>query len=309
MTMLHGMDPNCSIYTILTIRYRYSTLDHRGDYILHLLSWCCRNKAWGAWTRPRVDPAGLLVADMPRHAQPGHATFAPDESDDAEELGLGGVRALSKQSSTGSLPGPVQRWLKRMPTCGRLGGASFGSQGSRNPTSFRKPTGNALANGVRKLKLYTAEDQRHKIEERKSKRAMTRGRRGAAQFASRASFVFSSTGLRPRSAAAAALLALRIRGEHLTLRQRAFLILEEPESSTKALMVSLVVRAVTLLASASSVFVSLDWLVDETGPQPWVFANNVFFAFFLIEAITVREPLLRSRRGRARPDGSPDRLT
>ena len=61
-----------------------------------------------------------------------------------------------------------------------------------------------------------------------------------------------SSGARPRSTAASRLLAGRIRKQPLTLREKLFLILEEPTSSFAARCISLVVRVVTLLATAAT---------------------------------------------------------
>jgi hypothetical protein len=148
-------------------------------------------------------------------------------------------------------------------------GAALGFGGGDSGQSFAKrPT----------LRLFTQEAAQRREEERKS----TTKRRGAILHSSWAPF--KATGIRPRTAAAAELIAKKIRGEHLHLRERAFLMLEEPSSSLSATLISFVVRLVTLAATVVTLLESLDWVIEDTGQEVWDVANYVFFVLFLVEA-------------------------
>ena len=99
--------------------------------------------------------------------------------------------------------------------------------------------------------------------------------------------MFSSSGARPRSTAGASLIASRIQGKRLTLREQLFLIFEEPSSSRTAYAFSLFVRLVTLCAVGAATFQTVEWLQEETGPEPWLIAHYAFNSLFVVE-VTLR---------------------
>ena len=101
---------------------------------------------------------------------------------------------------------------------------------------------------------------------------------------------FSSTNVNPRTIMAAQLIAQRIRGQKpLTLRERLFLILDEPSSSALAHFVSLSVTSVTLVAT----FVNTVETVRDphsilgvvAQALPFDVIRNVTGTFFVTEAL------------------------
>lgn len=139
--------------------------------------------------------------------------------------------------------------------------------------------------GVRaaqRLRLYSHEARaQREAQKRLTKSGHRQSRRSVVLDAAR---MFPRTGALPRSATAASLIARRIRGDKLTMRETLFLVLEEPASGSAATIVSYIVRLATLLATASSVLESIPSLIDSTGNEPWLLANAVFFSLFTLEA-------------------------
>jgi hypothetical protein len=86
------------------------------------------------------------------------------------------------------------------------------------------------------------------------------------------------------SAAAASLIGLQLRGTRLTLRQQAYLLLEEPSSSGAAHMLSLFIGCVTLLSAAATTSESIHELADPSSAALWLGANFAFNIFFTAEA-------------------------
>lgn len=127
------------------------------------------------------------------------------------------------------------------------------------------------------------------------------GRGSRASMVGAAARLFAPSGSQPRSAAAANLIAKRIRGHgfELSRRERLFLLLEEPSSSAHAHAFSMLVRVATLLATMSDVLESIPWVVARTGHAPWLAANVTFFSLFIVEAcarVTCYVPFKRVHR-------------
>ena len=87
------------------------------------------------------------------------------------------------------------------------------------------------------------------------------------------------------SAAAASLIGLKLRGERLSLRQRTFLVLEEPTSGLAAYALSLLIRSITLLSAAATTMESIPALTERTGAAPWLALNLVVNILFSLEAV------------------------
>lgn len=76
-----------------------------------------------------------------------------------------------------------------------------------------------------------------------------------------------------------------MQGRRLTLRERCFLILEEPASGATAYALSLFLRAAIALAAAVATAESIEWLTERTGPEIWSWSAVAFNAIFTVEAI------------------------
>ncbi len=146
--------------------------------------------------------------------------------------------------------------------------------------SFRRP-----GTGGSNLRLFSHEKAKAKAKAQREQRMNTRRRapRTSAVFVD-ATKIFIATGTMPRSTQAARLIARRIRGESLTVRELCYLALEEPASGTTAQVISTMVRLITLLATVSTVLESIPAIVERAGSRPFVVLNFVFNSMFTVEA-------------------------
>ena len=151
------------------------------------------------------------------------------------------------------------------------------SNPKKSATSFAR----RRAKGPDKLSMVT--------RARDPNRGNSQQRRGS--LVSRAARYVTSSGVQPRTTMGSQLIAHRIRQTHrLTLRERAFLILEEPTSSLVARLVSLVVTLATLVATTAA---TLETCRDGELGEVWKQGGDDLFAairtasgiFFLTEAI------------------------
>lgn len=171
----------------------------------------------------------------------------------------------------------------------RRSSATEGRRGSRRRDSISSLDG--VLNLVRApLKLHTAEKKNADAAKRESNNGrrssvMGAGKQSRRRAAIAAQRFFQGSGARPRSTAGATLIAQRIRGHPLTLRQRLFLIFEEPSSGWSAYLFSLFVRLTTFGAALAATFQTVEWLQEDTGPEPWVLAYYAFNSLFCVELL------------------------
>lgn len=94
--------------------------------------------------------------------------------------------------------------------------------------------------------------------------------------------IFSS-GIMVHTNAAAVMLARRNRGEELTLRDRLFLLLNEPETSLLAKLVARFMWVLVLLNSLCEVGQSISWVTNYSGSASWYYASFSLECIFTIE--------------------------
>lgn len=109
---------------------------------------------------------------------------------------------------------------------------------------------------------------------------VSKGRRGAVKSGS-----FVSPGFEAHSLTSARLLVAQLNGQRLTLRQRCFLLLYEPQSSSLAALTALVIWACLLASSTCAAMETIDWLTDLTGPRPFLHARVVLNGVFSVEVL------------------------
>ena len=138
------------------------------------------------------------------------------------------------------------------------------SNPKKSATSFAR----RRAKGPDKLSMVT--------RARDPNRGNSQQRRGS--LVSRAARYVTSSGVQPRTTMGSQLIAHRIRQTHrLTLRERAFLILEEPTSSLVARLVSLVVTLATLVATTAA---TLETCRDGELGEVWKQGGDDLFAHY-----------------------------
>lgn len=149
--------------------------------------------------------------------------------------------------------------------------------------SFRRPSLSSRA-GASNLRLFSHEkakrDQEIAREKTNRRSSVHRGKHAVVDMTR----IFIATGTMPRSTQAARLIARRIRGERLSCREHCYLALEEPASGTTALVISVLVRLITFLATVSTVCESVPNLVEQFGRDSFVRANFLFNTIFTVEA-------------------------
>ena len=94
-----------------------------------------------------------------------------------------------------------------------------------------------------------------------------------------------SPGLLAHSHDSARLLVARLKGKELSMRQRAFLLLYEPQSSALAAWVGLLVWTTLLASSMCACFETVDNITAGTGVAPWLNLRVTFNAFFTVEVM------------------------
>ena len=144
------------------------------------------------------------------------------------------------------------------------------------PESMTKKKRRSVIDLPNRLSFYSFEEKKRReaeLEEQKAARPRFKRSGTLARFTDSTAHLFFKKGTVPRSASAAAAIAKRLKHEKLGWRERAFLILEEPSSSTTAQILSIAVRLATLLAMLSSILESIPDFVDRTGRQPFLAAN------------------------------------
>lgn len=202
--------------------------------------------------------------------------------------------------------------LARSGTCGSSFGSSHrpplqrgltstGSTGSGALSSFKRQMSGAVCalSAVRRLKLYSREARSMNASKRRATEELSRKgvRQGTVRrssftrrrsFAAAADLMSRAMGTRDgqsHSVAAAGLIGQRLRGEELSLRQRLFLILEEPASSVTAYCVSVLIRTLTVGSAAAVTMESLEVLTESTGPHVWLAFAVTFNVCFTVEAL------------------------
>ena len=101
-----------------------------------------------------------------------------------------------------------------------------------------------------------------------------------------------------RTKEAVYLFKLRSQGVSLNLRQKVFLLLNEPTSSVEAFRLSIAMWVVILSSCACGGLETVDFITFQTGPGLWVAFRWVFNIFFSVEA-AVRMAAYQGKNSRA----------
>ena len=115
--------------------------------------------------------------------------------------------------------------------------------------------------------------------------AAEQSRRRSSVARAKISSLLSPGSILAYNASSSRLLVARLKKARLNLRQRCFLLLYEPSSSTLAVVVSFILWSSLIFSMLSSMLESIRSLTDATGPLPWLVLRIGFNGIFTLEVL------------------------